>query len=75
MSTITETVTQTLEATVSYIKAQAPGPRKLYTQDNVKHGDWRDELIEHGVVVVKGAIPRERALKYVDDIMSYLENL
>jgi ectoine hydroxylase-related dioxygenase (phytanoyl-CoA dioxygenase family) len=37
-------------------------------------GDWRDDLIRDGYAVVKGAIPRERALGYADRMYSYLES-
>ncbi|GAA6038561.1 hypothetical protein JCM8097_004631 [Rhodosporidiobolus ruineniae] len=36
--------------------------------------DWRDDLAEHGYAIVKGAIPRERALKYRDQAFSWLES-
>jgi hypothetical protein len=38
-------------------------------------GDWRDDLIRDGYAVIKGAIPRERAEKYVDAMYSWLEGL
>lgn len=38
-------------------------------------GDFRDELSRNGYAVVKGAIPREKALKYADQMYSWLENL
>jgi hypothetical protein len=38
-------------------------------------GDFRDELTKNGFVVVKGAIPREKALQYADKMHSWLENL
>ena len=37
-------------------------------------GDWRDDLIRDGYAVVKGAVPRERALNYADRMYSYLES-
>ncbi|PIG81377.1 hypothetical protein AARAC_010046, partial [Aspergillus arachidicola] len=39
-----------------------------------KFGDFRDDLARDGFAVVKGAIPRERALKYADEMFSWLEN-
>ncbi|KAI8272769.1 hypothetical protein K4K60_011845 [Colletotrichum sp. SAR11_57] len=50
------------------------GPNKLFAKEGVTYGDFRDDLVRDGYVVVKGAIPRERADKYADDMMSYLEN-
>lgn len=38
-------------------------------------GDFRDELTRDGFAIVKGAIPREKALKYADEMYSWLENL
>ncbi|KAK3671650.1 hypothetical protein LTR78_008383 [Recurvomyces mirabilis] len=36
-------------------------------------GDWRDDLVRDGYAVIKGAIPRERADKYADQMYSWLE--
>ncbi|KAF4992506.1 hypothetical protein FDECE_13695 [Fusarium decemcellulare] len=55
------------------LPARPSGPHKLFAEPGVVHGDWRDDLIRDGFVVVKGAIPRERAEKYGEDIFSYLE--
>jgi hypothetical protein len=40
-----------------------------------KFGDFRDDLARDGYAVVKGAIPCDRALKYADDMYSWLEGL
>lgn len=40
-----------------------------------KCGDFRDDLARDGYAVVKGAIPRDRALKYADDMYAWLEGL
>jgi len=71
-TTVTETVPQTLRATVPP-KPQPSGPRRLFAEKDAKYGDWRDDLVRDGYVVVKGAVPRERAEKYADDILRYLE--
>lgn len=39
------------------------------------YGDFRDQLTRDGFAVVKGAIPREKALKYSEEMYSWLENL
>jgi len=39
------------------------------------YGDFRDDLVRNGYAVVKGAVPRERALKYVDEMYNWLEEL
>jgi hypothetical protein len=38
-------------------------------------GDWRDDLARDGYVVIKGAIPRDRADQYADKMYSWLEGL
>ncbi|KZL78253.1 phytanoyl-CoA dioxygenase [Colletotrichum tofieldiae] len=50
------------------------GTNKLFSRKNVTYGDFRDDLVRDGYVVVKGAIPKERADKYGEEMMSYLEN-
>lgn len=52
-----------------------PGPNQLYKQKNAKYGDWRDDLVRDGYVVVKAVIPKERALAYGDAVFDYLESL
>lgn len=42
--------------------------------DKSGFGDWRDTLVENGYVVVKGAVPRERALAYRDLFFTWLES-
>ncbi|GAA6038570.1 hypothetical protein JCM8097_004636 [Rhodosporidiobolus ruineniae] len=37
-------------------------------------GDWRDDLARDGYAIVKGAIPRERALEYRSKAMDWLES-
>lgn len=57
------------------LQAKPSGPHKLFAESGVTYGDWRDDLARDGYAVVKGAVPRERAEKYGDEILSYLENL
>lgn len=38
-------------------------------------GDFRDDLARDGFAVVKGAVPKERALKYADEMYTWLEGL
>ncbi|KAH7046740.1 hypothetical protein B0J12DRAFT_756772 [Macrophomina phaseolina] len=49
------------------------GPNKIFAKDGTSYGDWRDDLIRDGYAVVKGAIPRDRAEQYGDEMMTYLE--
>jgi hypothetical protein len=57
------------------IKPEPSGPERLFRQDGLVYGDWRDDIIRDGYVVVKGAIPRDRADGYADEMMSWIENL
>ncbi|KAH8900667.1 hypothetical protein GQ53DRAFT_835611 [Thozetella sp. PMI_491] len=50
------------------------GPKKLFAEDGIVYGDWRDDLIRDGYAVVKGAVPRERVEEYGNQMLSYLEN-
>lgn len=38
-------------------------------------GDWRDDLARDGYVVIKGAIPRDRADQYAEKMYTWLEGL
>jgi hypothetical protein len=38
-------------------------------------GDFRDDLTRDGFAIVKGAIPKEKAMKYADEMYSWLEGL
>ena len=40
-----------------------------------KYGDFRDYLVRDGFAVVKGAIPRERADAYADQMYTWMEEL
>lgn len=39
------------------------------------YGDWRDDLVRDGFAVVKGAVPKERALSYANRMLGLLESL
>ncbi|KAL2830718.1 hypothetical protein BJY01DRAFT_254526 [Aspergillus pseudoustus] len=67
----TTTTTQTQQPP---LQAKPPGPNKIFNQEGITYGDWRDDIVRDGYVVVKGAIPRERAEKYTSDFYSLLEN-
>jgi hypothetical protein len=56
-------------------KPEPSGPKRLFRQDGLIYGDWRDDILRDGYVVVKGAIPRDRADGYADEMMSWIENL
>lgn len=69
--TSTATITQTASANPNlhgFGRMRVDGTDQPY-------GDFRDQLTRDGFAVVKGAIPREKALKYADEMYSWLENL
>ena len=39
------------------------------------YNDWRADLIRDGYAVIKGAIPKERADLYVDQVHEFLESV
>lgn len=57
------------------ITPKPAGENRLFAKEGVTYGDWRDDLVRDGVAVVKGAIPRDRADKYAEDIFTFLETL
>ncbi|CCH46764.1 hypothetical protein BN7_6363 [Wickerhamomyces ciferrii] len=42
--------------------------------ENTKHGDWRDDLLKDGYVVVKNAISKEKAQDYQNQIFDWLRS-
>jgi hypothetical protein len=83
-TTTTETVTVAPPAeivaappptVVEFIPTVNPN-HKLFTRGaDHKYGDFRDDLIRDGFAVIKGAIPRERANGYADEMYKFLEDL
>jgi hypothetical protein len=49
--------------------------RLMVTGKEAPFNDWRDDLVRDGYSVVKGAITKDRAAGYVDEMHSWLENL
>jgi hypothetical protein len=43
----------------------------LQAENKTAFGDWRDDFFTKGYTVVKGAIPRERAIAYRDKAMDW----
>ncbi|KAH8900433.1 hypothetical protein GQ53DRAFT_862578 [Thozetella sp. PMI_491] len=68
--TTTEVVTQT--------QTQAPNPASVRVFSPFKlegtYGDFRDQLVQQGYVVVKGAIPAERARNYQQQALDWLRS-
>ncbi|OGM50738.1 hypothetical protein ABOM_000704 [Aspergillus bombycis] len=57
--------TQTL---ASANPAITQGPLRVQSS----HGDWRDDLHANGFVVIKQAIPRDRAIQYQQRAFDWL---
>ena len=79
MSSVTTTSTTSNKAvkpTVTEFIPTINPTHKLYNRGaEHKYGDFRDDLIRDGFAVIKGAIPRERAENYADQLYNFLENL
>jgi hypothetical protein len=65
------TTTKTTPVTLKAVNDEA---MKINGTD-ASYGDWRDDLARDGYVVIKAAIPQERADKYADQMYSWLEGL
>lgn len=44
-------------------------------KEETTFGDFRDDLQRDGFAVIKGAVPRERADQYADQMFKWLEDL
>ncbi|KAF6840950.1 phytanoyl dioxygenase [Colletotrichum plurivorum] len=60
-ATITVPAAKKPEKASTTLVPEPAGPNKLFAREGVTYGDFRDDLLRDGFVVVKGAIPRERA--------------
>lgn len=67
--------TKATAAETPIVKPASSGPKRLFREDGLVYGDWRDDIIRDGYVVVKGAIPRDRADGYANEMMDWIENL
>lgn len=41
---------------------------------NTVYGDFRDDLVRDGFCIIKGAVPKERAAQYVDEMLTWVED-
>ncbi|KAK2041708.1 hypothetical protein LZ31DRAFT_471923 [Colletotrichum somersetense] len=74
-TTVTIPVSKKTEtASVAPRVPKPAGPNKLFAKPEAIYGDFRDDILRDGYAVVKGAVPRERADQYAEEMMSYLEN-
>ena len=65
----------TTTTTTTSTRLTAPSGRLFSQGTNVKYNDFRDDLLQNGYAVIKGAVPKDRALKYADQIYEWLEGL
>lgn len=65
----------TTTTTTASTRLTAPSGRLFSQGTNVKYNDFRDDLLQNGYAVIKGAVPKDRALKYADQIYDWLEGL
>ena len=68
------TTATTVETTQVNPNLHGFGPMRVDGTDR-HFGDFRDDLTRDGFAIVKGAIPKEKALKYADEMYSWLEGL
>lgn len=79
-TTATEPNTIPIPTTKNAASSQAPlipsqtSHRMALDGTDPATNDWRDDLIQNGYAVVKGAIPRDRALNYADQMYSLIES-
>ncbi|KIH92448.1 hypothetical protein SPBR_02891 [Sporothrix brasiliensis 5110] len=71
--TTTETVTAST-GTAPVVTLPTSGYRMKCDGTDPTFGDFRDDLVRDGYAVVKGAVPRERALAYADKMYALLES-
>jgi len=66
----TTAITEQVKTTVT-----AEGVRLKIDGTDPVYGDFRDDLARDGYAVVKGAVPKERALQYASRMLGLLESL
>lgn len=62
----------TTTTTITVEGVTQPQKREFVPVEQIQE-QWYKDLVENGFCVVKGAVPKERAEKCVDDMYSYLE--
>jgi hypothetical protein len=50
-------------------------PVEVFANQEAELEDWQKEIQENGFTVIKGAVPRERAEGYVNEMYQWLEDL
>jgi hypothetical protein len=64
--------TQTLEAPVM---TRVHIPVEVFANQEGEFEQWQKDIAENGYAVVRGAVPRERAEAYVNEMYQWLEDL
>ena len=60
----------------THTEAVPSGAGKLFLKASTSaYGDFRDDLLREGFVVIKGATPRGRADQYAEKMYKFLEDL
>ena len=80
VNTLTTTITpndmSSTTETIANAAHQITG--KLFlrgAKEEQSFGDFRDDLLRDGFAIVKGAVPRERADQYAEEMFQWLEDL
>lgn len=68
MASTTETITSGIQDITGKLFLRGATEERTF-------GDFRDDLQRDGFAVVKGAVPRERADQYADQMFKWLEDL
>ena len=72
---ITKMISTQTQTTSTTLRGMPISGRMKVDGTDPKYGDWRDDLVRDGYAVIKGAIPRERADAYANQMYSWLEGL
>ncbi|KAH7333425.1 hypothetical protein BKA65DRAFT_527578 [Rhexocercosporidium sp. MPI-PUGE-AT-0058] len=72
-TTVTQTIPKTIPGTTS-LKVVGIDKSIFSVPISTSYGDFRDDLLRDGFAIVKGAVPRENADKYAEDMYKWLEN-
>ncbi|KAH6898321.1 hypothetical protein B0T10DRAFT_504891 [Thelonectria olida] len=73
MATTSTTATATTSQPTLTLRPDGADRMKVDGTDR-RYGDWRDDLIRDGYAVIKGAIPKERALSYANRFYGLVES-
>ncbi|WRT70627.1 uncharacterized protein IL334_007625 [Kwoniella shivajii] len=63
-----------LQQTRTQSSSNVAGTLRLNPSHTLQNTNWKEDLHQQGWVVIKGVIPREKALSYADEAYQYLES-